>query len=91
MRRLDEVVCVGDDIELTVTYIRSRKVTIKIKSKKDYGIIKSKGDLEIVMRLDQSITIGEIEIMVIKLQGFQVHFGFEAPKEIKIMRKELLD
>jgi len=90
MRRIGESICVGDDLEITITNLLFGKVHIAIKSKKELGI-KTDGKMIVIVKVDQSITIGEIEILVTKLQGYQVHLGFTAPQEIKIMRKELLD
>lgn len=40
----------------------------------------------------QSLIIGDnIEITIVGINGKQVKIGVEAPKEIKIMRKELLN
>jgi len=48
--------------------------------------------LILMRRLEESVVIdGNIEIQVIKIQGNQVHLGFNAPKNIKIFRKEISD
>lgn len=90
MRRKGESICVGDDLEITIIKLNYGRVHIAIKSKKELGI-KTDGKLIVIVKVDQTIMIGEIEILVTKLQGYQVHLGFKAPQAIRIMRKELLD
>lgn len=46
--------------------------------------------LILTRKVDESITIGEnIELSVIEIKGDQVKLGINAPKEIKIYRKEV--
>lgn len=48
--------------------------------------------LVLARRSGDSIVIGEnIEITVVEVQGDKVKIGITAPKEIAVMRKELLD
>jgi len=39
----------------------------------------------------QSLMIGEIEVMVIKISGGYVSIGIDAPKELDIRRKEKIE
>lgn len=40
----------------------------------------------------QSVTIGsEIRVTVIRLEGNQVRIGIEAPRDVRILRDELVD
>jgi carbon storage regulator len=40
----------------------------------------------------QSVTIGDdIRITVIRLEGSQVRIGIEAPRDVRILRDELVD
>lgn len=48
--------------------------------------------LVLARRGGQSIIIGEnIEITVVEVQGDKVKLGISAPKEVPVMRKELLE
>ncbi len=48
--------------------------------------------LVLTRKPEQKIKIGkDIVITVLKVQGDQVSIGIEAPKELQIVRKELLD
>jgi len=48
--------------------------------------------LILMRRLEESIVIdGNIELKILKIQGNQVHLGLNAPKDIKIFRKEIFD
>ena len=48
--------------------------------------------LILMRREEESIMIGDgIEIMVTKIQGGQVHLGITAPRDVQILRKEMLD
>ena len=40
-------------------------------------------------KLGESLIVGEIEIKVTEISGDRVKIGIEAPKSLKIMRKEL--
>lgn len=40
-------------------------------------------------KLGESLVVGEIEIKVTEIAGDRVKIGIEAPKSLKIMRKEL--
>jgi carbon storage regulator len=43
-------------------------------------------------RREESIIIGgNIEIRILRLQGDRVRVGVDAPREVSVMRKELLD
>ena len=43
-------------------------------------------------RPEESIIIGDnIKIKVLKIQGNQVHIGIEAPRDVKVHRKEIHD
>jgi len=43
-------------------------------------------------KLDESIVIGkDIVVTVLKIDSHQVRLGFEAPKEVPVHRRELLD
>lgn len=44
----------------------------------------------IMRRREESLMIGEAEIIITKIQGNQVHLAINAPKEIKIVRSELI-
>ena len=46
--------------------------------------------LIIMRRQEESLMIGECQIIVTKIQGNQVHLAINAPKEIKVVRSELL-
>jgi carbon storage regulator len=42
--------------------------------------------------LDESITIGEdVVVKVVKVRGDAVWLGVEAPREVRVMRTELLE
>lgn len=48
--------------------------------------------LVITRKPGQRVLIGEnIEIQIVDVQGDQVRIGIDAPKDISIVRKELLD
>ena len=48
--------------------------------------------LVLARKVEESILIGDdIEIMVVRLEGKRVHLGITAPREVKIMRSELLE
>ena len=48
--------------------------------------------LILMRRQEESIIIGDnIKLKVLKIQGNQVHIGIEAPREIKVYRKEIYD
>jgi carbon storage regulator len=48
--------------------------------------------LVLTRRTGESLMIGdEIEISIIEVQGDKARIGITAPKEIRILRKELLD
>lgn len=48
--------------------------------------------LIITRHIDEVIHIGdEIKIIVTKINGSQVSFGIEAPKDVSILRQELLE
>lgn len=48
--------------------------------------------LVITRKPGQRVLIGEnIEIQIVDVQGDQVRIGIDAPKDISILRKELLD
>jgi len=48
--------------------------------------------LVITRKPGQRVLIGEnIEIQIVDVQGEQVRIGIDAPKDISIVRKELLD
>jgi len=48
--------------------------------------------LALTRRVGQSIIIGEnIEITIVEVKGDQVRIGINAPKSIKILRKEIFD
>ena len=43
-------------------------------------------------RLDQSIRIGkDIELYVVSIQGQNVRLGIRAPKDVRVMRSELIE
>lgn len=39
----------------------------------------------------EAIMIGEVEITIVRVTGGAVRVGINAPKEVKILRKELID
>lgn len=46
--------------------------------------------LILTRKLNESITIGDsIEISIVEIKGDQVKLGIDAPREIKVYRKEL--
>ena len=46
--------------------------------------------LILTRKLNESITIGDsIEVSVIEIKGDQVKLGIDAPREIKVFRKEV--
>lgn len=48
--------------------------------------------LALTRRVGQSIIIGEnIEITIVEVKGDQVRIGINAPKSVKILRKEIFD
>jgi len=47
--------------------------------------------LVVTRKEKESIIIGNIEITVTELKGSQVRIGINAPKEVTVMRKELLE
>lgn len=43
-------------------------------------------------KLGQKIVIGEnIVLTVVKIDGFQIRLGIEAPREVSVMRSELVE
>ena len=43
-------------------------------------------------KCEESIMIGDdIKLKILKITGNQVHIGIEAPREVKIYRKEIHD
>lgn len=47
--------------------------------------------LLLTRKVGDSILIGDsIKIQVVRVQGYQVRLGIEAPKEVKIFREEIL-
>ncbi|PKM44501.1 MAG: carbon storage regulator [Firmicutes bacterium HGW-Firmicutes-8] len=48
--------------------------------------------LALTRRVGQSIIIGEnIEITIVEVKGDQVRIGINAPKSVRILRKEIFD
>lgn len=48
--------------------------------------------LILMRRCEESIIIDDnIEIKILKIQGNQVHLGINAPRDIKVNRKEIAD
>jgi carbon storage regulator len=48
--------------------------------------------LILMRREEEVIKIGDdIEIKILKIQSGQVHIGIDAPREVEVLRKELLD
>lgn len=48
--------------------------------------------LVLTRKVDQVITIGDdIEITVVDIRGDKVRLGINAPKEVKVHRKEVYD
>jgi carbon storage regulator len=48
--------------------------------------------LILTRRIGESLNIGdEIEISIVKVKGNQIVLGIEAPREISVIRSELLD
>lgn len=81
-RRKNEVIYVGDDINITVVGIAYRKIKVKI-------VKKSKID-------NIEISIGEvyfisdnIDICLLSIKSNQARIGTNAPKEIPIHREEI--
>ena len=47
--------------------------------------------LVLARKLHESITIGEIKITVVDIRHGQIRIGIDAPKDVPIVRSELLD
>ena len=47
--------------------------------------------LVLARKLHESITIGEIKITVVDIARGQIRIGIDAPKDVSIVRSELLD
>jgi carbon storage regulator len=47
--------------------------------------------LVLARKLHESITIGEIKITVVDIARGQIRIGIDAPRDVSIVRSELLD
>ena len=48
--------------------------------------------LILTRRIDESLLIGEdIEVVVLEVRGGQVRLGVQAPRDMKVLRDELLE
>jgi len=48
--------------------------------------------LRLTRRIGESVVIGDgIEVTIMNIRGHQVHLGITAPREVKVIRDELLE
>jgi carbon storage regulator CsrA len=85
-RNVDEVIKIGDDIDITVVSILKGKVCLKITQPG------SKIEFESLYDLDEVIKIGDdIEVKVTDIRGTKVRLGISCSPYVSIHRKEVYD
>ena len=77
-RKKGESVFIGDD-ELKVKEVHSDNVIVEFK-KQIYRV-----------RSGQSVSVGRVELFMFKRFNDKVRLGFDGPRELYILRKELYD
>ena len=100
-RKVNEVVVIDDIIEVMVVELRPGKVRIRVSApshlpiyRKELGGGKGggetgRGSLVISRKFQERIVIGDsIEVTVVAIVPGGVRLGFDAPGEMKIIRKE---
>lgn len=83
-RRINEKLTIGDNLEITLIWIKNRRIKIEIYNKKTKN-----NNLE-VLTLRKFFQINkEVSIIVTYEKRKQVTFGIRAPKHIAIHRYEV--
>ena len=96
-RRVNETLCIGDDITIVVSKVQGSLVSMVINApnvKITHRNQVYKSDHEIPLTLNKAIkdsfSLGsDISIHVIGTQGAQVRVGIDAPRDIEVHREEI--
>lgn len=104
-RHKDEEFLIGDDIVVTLVDTRVNKARVGITAPRDVGVNRAEhgrdykstggdgsGMLVISRSRRQKILIGEtVTVIVLEFRGNKVRFGIDAPKDVKVYRREVFD
>jgi len=94
-RRVGEEIIIDNNICVKVVRITNKIAEILIKSDLKFswvhnGICMNTNNLTRDLKVDEVIIINDnIKIMLTKIVGKRLRLGFETPKNIKIVRKEI--
>lgn len=83
-RRIKEKLTIGDDLEITLIWIKNKKIKIEVYNKKT----KSSNIVILVLRKFYELN-KDVSIMITYVSRSQATFGIRAPKEISIHRYEI--
>ena len=102
-RKIGQKIIIGDDIEIVLTAVGSGLAHIAVHAPADVPVrrqeetelrVRNREDEPqiIARRVSERILLGSnMEIMLVSIIGDAVRLGIDAPRDIKIMRQEVLD
>ena len=99
-RKVGEIINIGGNYTIEVQYANHKDICLVIKSVDERaifsyrqgGVVGNTNDLYVNLGVNSIIVIDEIiSVMFIGLKNGAARIGIEAPKEIKILRKELIN
>lgn len=84
-RKENETLVIDDHAEFTITRINGKSVTVKFSK---WGVLVSEENHQ----LNEIITVmGNVKIHILHTSELSVKLGIDAPKNIHILRKELMN
>jgi len=101
-RRVRESVLMGDDMMITVVGISRFSVRLQITAPERSAISLHSGadqdfidhwggiPVTVTVQLEQDVVVGPVNVAVLQVTKEQVRLGFTAPKEVKLLRHEIM-
>ena len=101
-RKIGQKIIIGDNIEVTLVSLGGGAAQLGVLAPRGIRVANQETQAEIPIeeedmlvlsrKVSEKILIGDdIEIMLVSIIGDTVRIGINAPKEIKIMRQEVLE